>query len=56
MRPLIIDKAARVLILDRSAPATLRVERGNARDLIIQRHGLPGPASPLPPTLKGGFF
>jgi hypothetical protein len=55
-RALIIDRGTRSLVVDRSSPGGIQLERASGREVIIQRHGLPGPASPLPPILKGGFF
>jgi hypothetical protein len=55
-RALTIDRATRSLIIDRASPGSIQLERASARDIIIHRSGLPGPASPLPPILKGGFF
>jgi hypothetical protein len=55
-RALIIDRRTRSLVVDRSGPGSIQLERASAREIIIHRSGLPGPASPLPPTLKGGFF
>lgn len=41
-RALIIERTIRVLTIERGGAASIKLERGTARELVIERSGLPG--------------
>jgi hypothetical protein len=43
-RPLVIERPQKSLVLDRGSARSFEVVRSKAREFVVERHSLPGPA------------